>query len=285
MFDIGNYNELVADEFTPHGLFLINESNPEKRILLPGVELSKMEIKIGDKLNLFVYLDSENRPIATIDKPYLTLFSFGYLHIKDINKLGAFAEMGIPKDLFIPYRELRETIRIGDNAIVFMYFDTESKRLVGTTKVDAVLSNEKIDLKTGEEVELMVWKRTELGFKLIINDLYEGLVFNSDIFKELQIGQKLKGYIKLIRPDNKIDVSLQKIGAEQIKDDAYYIYGELLKNNGTLPFSDKSDPVDIINRFGISKKAFKRAIGSLYKNHKISISETGIEILKKKEVK
>ncbi|MBX2985450.1 MAG: GntR family transcriptional regulator [Bacteroidia bacterium] len=282
MFDVGNYNELIADEFTPHGLFLINESNPEKRILLPGVELSQKEIRIGDKLNLFVYLDSENRPIATLKEPKLTLFTFGFLQIKDINKLGAFADCGLPKDLFIPYRELRESIDKDDFVIVFMYFDTESNRLVGTTKVDAVLSNENVVLTTGQEVDIMVWKRTDLGYKLIINDLHEGLVFFSDIFKEIRVGQKFKAYVKQIRPDNKIDISLQKIGSDQIKDDAFYIYGELLNNNGTLPFSDKSDPETIIERFGMSKKAFKRAVGSLYKNKKINLEENSISVIKKK---
>ncbi|MCK9481601.1 MAG: S1-like domain-containing RNA-binding protein [Bacteroidia bacterium] len=281
MFDVGNYNELVADEFTTHGLFFVNENVQDKRILLPGVELSQREIQIGEKLNLFVYLDSENRPTVTLKKPHLTLFTFGYLYIKDLNQLGAFADCGLPKDLFIPYRELSESVAQGNYAIVFMYFDTETKRLVGTTRVNAVLSNEKIDLTVGQEVDAMVWKRTDLGYKLILNDLYEGLVFHSDIFKDIQIGQKLKAYIKQIRPDNKIDVSFQKIGEDQIKEDAYFIYGELLKNEGKLPYSDKSDPDAIKERFALSKKAFKRAIGSLYRDKKIQIEEDSILLVKK----
>jgi predicted RNA-binding protein (virulence factor B family) len=267
--EIGNYNALIADEFTEHGLFLVSEHNPGRRLLLPGVELRNKEIKIGDNLSLFVYLDSENRPTATLVKPKLTIFSFAYLEIISIGKHGAFVDWGLPKDLFIPYSELDKNAREGDWVPVFLYFDDQSNRLVGSTKVDAILNREKPDWKVGQEVEALVWRRTDLGFKLILDNQFEGMLFTADIIKPIRVGDSLPVYIKLIREDNKIDVSLQKIGMDLVKDDAFKIYGMLMSNDGVLPYSDKTDPMILSEVFGMSKKQFKRAVGTLYKSGKV----------------
>lgn len=269
MFDIGNYNLLVADEFTPHGLFLINEKFPEKRILLPGIELSQKEIKIGEKILLFVYLDSENRPTATLKNPKITLFTFAYLRVVSMTNFGAFVDWGLPKDLLVPFSELEQSVQEGDYIIVFLYYDTDSSRLVGSNSVGAILSNDNMQLKVGQEVQMMIWKETELGFKVIINDHHEGLLFHSDVFQALRVGEKHTAYIKQIRDDKKLDISMQKIGMDQVKDDAFKIYGMLMEANGTLPYSDKTSPQELYKVFGMSKKAFKRAVGTLYSSGKV----------------
>jgi uncharacterized protein len=281
MFDIGNYNWLVADEYTSHGLFLVNESNPEKRILLPGTELSQKEMNIGDKILLFVYLDSENRPVATLKNPKLTLHHFAKLRIVSINQFGAFADWGMPKDLFIPYSELDRNLKEGDYSVVFMFFDTATNRLVGSTLIDAILSNEGNTLKEHQEVEIMVWKKTDLGFKVIIDNKHQGLIFHSEIFTDIDIGEQRKAFIKTIREDGKIDVSLQKTGVEKIKDDATLLYEALKRNNGVLLLHDKSEPEEIYKAVKMSKKAYKRAAGALFKSGKVILEKD--RILMKKE--
>lgn len=270
--EIGNYNTLIADEFTEHGLFLVSENSTSgKRLLLPGIELKKKEIHIGDSLSLFVYLDSENRPTATLTHPKVTIFNFAYLEVVSIGKHGAFVDWGLPKDLFIPYSELERNTREGDWIPVFLYFDDHSQRLVGSSKVDAILSREKPDWKVGQEVHALVWRKTDLGFKLILDNQFEGMLFMADIIKPVSVGDTLPVYIKQVREDNKIDVSLQKIGMDLVKDDAFKIYGMLLDNEGVLPYSDKTDPAILQSVFGMSKKQFKRAVGTLYKAGKVML--------------
>jgi uncharacterized protein len=281
MFDIGNYNWLVADEYTSHGLFLVNESNPEKRILLPGTELSQKEMNIGDKILLFVYLDSENRPVATLKNPKLTLHHFAKLRIVSINQFGAFADWGMPKDLFIPYSELDRNLKEGDYSVVFLFFGAATNRLVGSTLIDAILSNEGNTLKEHQEVEIMVWKKTDLGFKVIIDNKHQGLIFHSEIFTDIDIGEQRKAFIKTIREDGKIDVSLQKTGVEKIKDDATLLYEALKRNNGVLLLHDKSEPEEIYKAVKMSKKAYKRAAGALFKSGKVILEKD--RILMKKE--
>lgn len=276
MLQIGKFQELTIDRETGSGLFLRGAEETDE-VLLPGKFMPK-EFEIGQVLTVFIYLDNEGRPIATTQEPFLERDDFAYLYCSEITKIGAFMDIGIDKELLVPFSNQARTIEEGDWAVTYMYLDEKTNRLVGTTRFNGILSNKDVQLARGEKVDLIVSHFTELGANVIINKAHTGLVFKDQIFEDLREGDKLPGYIKRVREDGKIDVLLSPEGYKSIEPNAQYLYEELQENDGFLPVHDKSDPEKIQELLGLSKKSFKKAVGALYKDRKIELTPKGIKL-------
>ncbi len=274
--NIGALNRLKIARFTPQGAYL--EDREGNDVLLP-TKYVPPNIKVGAELEVFVYRDSEDRMIATTLKPHIEINQFGYLRVKDVNKFGAFLDWGIEKDLMVPFREQIGKMQKGSSYLVYLYLDSKTKRLVATQKVQSRFESAEIDLKVGEEVNLLIAGDTELGINVVINNRYKGLVFSNEIFTDLLPGDRTKGYIKNIRPDKKIDVSLQKVGLEHLEAGAASIYQALESNKGFLALTDKSSPEEIQFHLQMSKKTFKRSLGILYKKRLVKLVDDGIKKL------
>ncbi|MFH1001343.1 MAG: S1-like domain-containing RNA-binding protein, partial [Bacteroidota bacterium] len=262
MIIIGEYNLLTIDRIVSPGAFLVDEEGND--ILLPNKYLPSNPV-IGDKINVFVYNDSEDRIIATTLTPKITLNEFAFLRVKDINRIGAFMDWGLEKDLLVPFSEQNQKMQIDRWYVIRLLLDTKTNRLLGSNKLSKFLEAEYISVEVGEEVDLIVTEKTDIGFQVIINHAHRGLVYDSEIFRELNIGDVLKGYVKLIREDGKIDIILQKIGFENIEPSGQQILEQLKQSSGYLQLSDKSAPEAIYSVLKMSKKTFKKAIGGLYK--------------------
>jgi len=275
MLTLGEYHNLKIDRDTPPGLFLKNEEEDE--VLLPN-KYKPSAFEIGDEIKVFVYLDHDERPVATTLTPKVKLDEFAVLKCVDVSNYGAFLDWGLEKHLFVPFAEQAYKMEIGGKYLIFCYLDEESQRLVASSKVNHYVDNSVLTVSEFEEVDLIVTNKTELGYNMIINDIHLGLLYHDEVFENFQTGDRLKGYIKKIRKDNKIDLTLSKFGYKSIEPNAQKVYDILNENDGYLAFHDKSDPKDIYNTFKMSKKAFKKAIGSLYKDKQI-------EILKGKGIK
>lgn len=273
---IGAYNQLVVDRFTPPGAYLLDDQGND--VLLPTKYIPG-NCKKGDELEVFVYLDSEDRPVATTLSPFLTVGDFACLKVKQVNRFGAFMDWGIEKDLMVPFREQIGKMVEGNSYIIYLYLDEKTQRLVGTQKIQPYLETEEIQLSEGEEVDLLIADSTSLGVNVIINNRYKGLIFESELFKDLLIGDKSKGYVKQVRPDKKIDVSLRPSGIENLELGASKIISLLEQEDGFLPLTDKSDPTEIQFHLEMSKKNFKRSLGILYKKRLVVIEEKGIRKL------
>ncbi len=273
MIQLGSYNTLRILRSTRVGLFLGDEDGTE--VLLPNKYVPQ-DFEIDDTIRVFCYLDHEERPIATTLEPFVLRDGFASLLVKEVGTFGAFLDWGLEKHLLVPYREQRTPMEEGKSYLVHCYLDQESFRLVGSSRLNRFLSNDDLDLKVNEEVALKIYRKTPLGWEVVINDKHLGLIFDSDVFRPLHSGEKLTGYIKQVRPDNKLDVALQPIGASMLEPTASQIYEKLKANNGFLPLHDKSSPEEIKAALHLSKKAFKKGIGGLYKAKKILIKEDGI---------
>ena len=278
MIEIGKFNTLKILRETDPGLYLAEDEHSEEVILLPH-KYKPDQFEIGNPIRVFVYLDNEERPIATTLEPYVQLGQFAYLHCADVNKFGAFMDWGLEKQLFIPFKEQARPMKVGNWYIVYLYLDDKTNRLVGSSKTNQFLQNEKLTIKIFDEVDILVTHLTEKGANVIINGLHKGLIYRDDIFEDIRTGDRIKAYIKKIRNDNKIDVVLQTPGYKSIEPNAQYILDELKTAGGFLPLHDKSSPEEIKNVLGISKKSFKKAIGNLFKNKQILIKDDGIELL------
>jgi len=278
MVALGDYNELKIAREVDFGVYLASEDGD---ILLPAKYVPQ-GAKVGDKVRVFVYRDSEDRMIATNLAPYATVGEFACLTCKDVTPFGAFLDWGLEKDLLVPLHNQKDKMQLGRKYCVYLYLDESSDRVVATTKLGKHLHNHDIPLAQGEEVDLLVAGFTEIGIKVIINNAYMGILFKNEVFRQLRLGDRTTGYIKQIRPDNKIDVSLRKPGTTQKaeSDDASEkILRVLGQGSGWLPLSDNSSPEDIYQTLGMSKKTFKRAIGSLYKAGKIKLEEDSIRLV------
>ncbi|MFT5892372.1 MAG: putative RNA-binding protein (virulence factor B family) [Dokdonia sp.] len=279
MLEIGKYHTMRIDRETEPGLFLSNEAGDD--VLLPNKYVPE-EYKIWDELNVYVYLDHEERPVATTLKPYIELNSFGFLRCTTVSKIGAFLDWGLEKELFVPFAQQARPMKVGSWYIVYMYLDEKTNRLAATSKTIKYLSNElnvsedEDTLKKFDKVNVLISHITDRGANAIINSKYKGLIYKEDIFEDIRTGDQLEGWVKKIRPDGKIDIVLQEEGYKSIEPNAQYIYEELTANDGFLPLHDKSAPEDIQTQLGLSKKSFKKAIGTLYRDKKILIKEDGI---------
>ncbi|AWA30531.1 GntR family transcriptional regulator [Flavobacterium magnum] len=279
MIEIGKYNTLQILRSTKVGLFL-GENADAEGILLPNKYVPE-QYEIGDMIAVFVYLDHEQRPVATTLEPYITLHEFALLRVSYVNKTGAFLDWGLEKDILVPFREQARPMEKGKRYLVHLYLDDKTNRLVASSKINQFLSNETLTVAVGDEVNLIVSHITDLGINVIINEKHKGLLYKNEVFEEgVRTGDHAIGYIKLIRPDNKIDVSLEKPGYEKIESNAQKILDELkASRGGFLRLNDSSDPEDIKTVLQMSKKTFKQSIGALYKQKLIDIKEDGIYLL------
>ena len=275
MLQLGKFQELTILRETDPGLFL--GDNEDNEVLLPH-RYKPEEYKIGETVNVFLYLDNEERPIATTDKPFISLNEFAYLHCSAVTKYGAFMDWGLVKQLFVPFKEQARPMKKGKWYIVYLYLDEQTNRLVGSSKTNKFLDNESIDLVKYDEVDILVSHITDKGANAIINGKYKGLIYLEDIFEDIRTGDKMKAFVKKVRSDKKIDLVLHAEGYRSIEPNANYLMDELKAAGGFLPFHDKTDPETIKNELGLSKKSFKRAIGSLYKDKQIVITKDGIEM-------
>ncbi len=279
MLEIGRMNKLIALRSTSVGYFL-GEPNghPDDDLLLPN-KYVPANLALDDEIDVFIYTDSEDRPIATTLTPAIQRGEFGYLEVVAITGVGAFLDWGLEKDLLVPYREQAEEMVVGKWYVVFLYLDENTGRLVASNKLNKFLDDEGYELDEGKAVDLLVYERTDLGLNVIVDNRYRGLVYANEIFKPLRIGNRLPGYVKRIRDDYRIDISLQQPGYAGIEPNAQRILDMLKTRNGFLPLTDASDPQTIYRTLEMSKKTFKKAIGALYRERKIVLKSDGIQLL------
>jgi predicted RNA-binding protein (virulence factor B family) len=283
MLEIGKYNTLTILRDTKVGLFLGDpENDPDgvHDVLLPNKYVPKV-FEIGEELIVFVYLDHEQRPVATTLVPYILLNEFALLRVNYINNVGAFMDWGMEKDILVPFKEQARPMEKGKRYLVYLYLDKQTNRLVASSKTNQFLSNDQLTVEKGEEVDLIVSHITDMGINVIINEQHKGLLYKDEVYDDsIRTGDRMRGYIKNIRPDNKIDVALQPQGVESIEPNADKILSELRASRGFLRLNDNSHPEDIKTVLKMSKKSFKKAIGSLYKEKLIEIKEDGIYLVK-----
>jgi len=273
MIALGTYNTLEILRDTSVGLFLGDGKGND--ILLPNKYVPET-YELGDSLTVFCYLDHSERPVATNLEPEILVNEFQLLKVVEVNEFGAFMDWGLEKHLLVPFREQRNKMQEGHWYVVYCYLDPQSNRLVASNKIDKFLNNDTLSVQEGDIVELVVTRQTDLGYEVIINNSHKGLVYANEIFKKISVGDNTKGVIKKIRPDNKVDVSLQPLGEKVLEPAANKIYEQLLAHGGFLGLHDKSDPELIKAELQMSKKTFKKGIGTLYKARKIEIKGDGI---------
>jgi predicted RNA-binding protein (virulence factor B family) len=275
MIKTGQKNKLKAVRYTPSGWYLADEENQE--VLLPNKYAGA--VKAGDVLDVFIYTDSEDRIIATTLQPLAEANTFAYLKVKSVSPIGAFLDWGLEKDLLVPFREQLVPMHENEYYVVRVYLDVKSQRLAASTKISKFLANDEIALAEGEEVQVMVFGKSGLGFKVIINDKHEGLIYQNEVFRPIETGQRFKAFIKMIRADKKIDVTLQKAGFEHVNSFTTTILEYLQKHQGFLALTDQSSPDEIASLLNMSKKNFKKSVGVLYKQQKIQLHHDGIYLV------
>ena len=273
MIEIGNYNTLKINRKTSIGLYLSDSDG--NSVLLPN-KYVPADYTMDRDLQVFCYLDHEERPIATTLKPFIKRNEFGFLRVAAVNEVGAFLDWGLEKHLLVPFREQQVPMIEGQWYVVFCYMDSKSFRLVASGRLKRFFDNKDLKLTRGEQVDLLATRRTDLGWEVVVNQKHKGLIYESDIFQTIAIGDRLIGYVKKIREDNNLDVSLEPLGHLKLEPSAQKIYDKLIENDGKLELHDRSDPLDIKSQLQMSKKTFKKAIGILYKSRKIEIKEDGI---------
>lgn len=276
MIHLGQTNTLEIIREAVQGLYIADEEGNE--VLLPNRYVPE-NFKIWEKINVFVYLDNEERPVATTDMPYLQLHDFAVLRCNQVTDYGAFLDWGLVKELFCPFKEQAFKMKPGGWYLVYCYMDEKTNRLVASSKTNQFLDNKELTVAEFEEVDVIVSHPSEIGMNVIVNKTHTGLIYQDAIFQDLSIGDKLKGFVKKIRPGNKLDISLGQIGYRNIEPNAELILNELRDNAGFLNLTDKSDPEAIKEQLQMSKKNFKKAVGSLYKQKQIEIKTDGIYLV------
>lgn len=276
MVAIGKRNKLEVVKLVDFGVYLDGDQYDD--ILLPKRYVPK-DTELGDVLDVFIYLDSEDKLIATTLTPKVMLNELARLKVVSVTSAGAFLDWGLPKDLFVPFSEQQQTMEEGRSYMVYVFMDEETERLAGSSKLNRYIGKGTHSLQRGDKVELVVTQRTDLGYVAAIDYTQWGVLFHSELFRPLRIGQKISGYIKRVRDDGKIDLSLQKIGYDKVDDLSKKIINVLRAEGGFLPLSDKSPASAIYEKFGVSKNAFKMTIGTLYKQRKIVIKREGISLV------
>ena len=273
MVKMGDYNVMKVIKEKSMGVFL---DDGDEGILLPK-RFVPPNTRIGDELKVFLYHDGEDRPIATTQKPFGKLGDIVKLKAVAVTNQGAFLDWGLMKDLFIPKSKIKNYMIPNGEYLVKIVMDEKTGRLAATEKLEAFLSNENLTVKEKDTVDLIVYRRTDIGYEVIINNIHKGVLHNNEIYRNIAIGDRFPGFIKNILPENKIDVAAGKHGYNRVEDETEKIIRLLNENDGYLPYNDKSSPEDIYSFFGMSKKTFKMATGNLYKQHKISFTKTGIQ--------
>ena len=273
MIEIGKYHDLEIIREAEQGIYLADKTGNE--VLLPNRYLPE-QFKIWETIRVFVYLDNEERLVAVTDKPYMTKGDFALLRCNAVTDFGAFLDWGMLKELFCPFKEQAFKMKKGGWYLVYCYQDDKTGRLVASSKTNRFLDNSNLSVSVNEEVDIIVSHPSEFGMNVIVNNKHSGLIYKDDIYKDLHIGDRHKAYIKKVRQDNKLDISLSQIGYRNIEPTSQIILDALNDNSGFLPLHDKSDPEQIKAELQMSKKAFKKAIGSLYKARQIEIKTDGI---------
>ena len=270
---LGHYNRLEVIKELDFGLYLDGYDGEE--ILIPRVYVPE-GTQIGDFLEVFIYRDSEDRLIATTLKPYATVGEFAYLKVKDVSKLGVFLNWGLMKDLLVPFGEQTHKMGLGRSYLVYIYIDEESERIVASAKLDKFLENDSSKFTEGQEVSIIPYEYTDLGIKALIDKRVIGVIYKSEVFQDVVLGEVTKGFIKKIRTDTKIDLALVKQGYERIDNVKSQIYDLLVSKEGFLPYTDKTDSEIIYRDLQMSKKDFKKAIGGLYRDGKVKLQDDEI---------
>ncbi|RXJ85991.1 DNA-binding protein [Arcobacter cloacae] len=267
---VGELNTLVVNRVSEPGIYLISDDQTE--VLLPNAYVNK-SMEIGSFLDVFIYTDSEDRLVATTLKPYVYLYEFAFLEVVDNMKFGSFVDIGLPKHILVPKNKQKGTFEVGKRKVLQLLLDEKTNRLIASEKYE--LLKEIKDLEKNAEVEIILYSKTPLGYKVIVNNSYEGMIYHTEIFENLKIGDKRRAYIKQIRADNKLDISLQKIGVKPSGDKVFDI---LVQSGGKLDFTYKSEADEIKEKFGLSKKAFKASLTKLIAEGKIILEESCIRV-------
>lgn len=278
MIKLGHNNKLRVGRFVDFGAYLTDDEGAE--ILLPARYVSD-DLAVGDEIDVFVYKDSEDRPVATTDVPYVEVGQFAFLQVVAVNKVGAFLDWGLPKDLLVPFSEQKARMQQGGIYLVYVYLDNESGRIVASAKVEKYLGNLIPDYKPGQRVEALVWEHTPIGYKVIVDNLFQGMLYQNELYRPVEIEETVDAYVKMVRPDGKIDLTLGDKAVNRVRELSDEIMERLKNSGGSLPYGDKSSPDDIKAEFKCSKRDFKQAIGRLYKEHRIVIDGDNIALAEK----
>ena len=274
--NVGQFNLMRVDRKVDFGFYM---DDGAEGILLPK-RFVPSGLQVDDTISVFVYHDSDNRLIATTQEPFAVVGDIAALKVVAITKQGAFLDWGLMKDLFVPVSQQLSSMRLGGKYLVKLYLDKQTGRVAATEKIDNQISNDILTVKEGEKVKLQVYRESEIGYVVIVNQVHQGLVYKNEVFTHLHIGQMIEeGFVKKIREDNKLDIGIGKQGVEKLDDDQVKLIQLLKLHKGFLPYHDKSSPEDIYAFFGISKKAFKMNVGILYKAKKITIEDGGIRLV------
>ena len=274
---LGKFNQLEVVKEVDFGMYL--DGGEEGEILLPSRYVPE-DCKVGDMLNVFLYLDIDERLVATTLTPLVQVGEFACLEVAWVNEYGAFLKCGLMKDLFVPFGEQKMKMQVGNKYIIHAHIDEESYRIVASAKVDRYLSKETPEYQPGDEVDVLIWQKTDLGFKAIIDNKFGGLLYDSEIFQPLHTGMELKAFVKQVREDGKIDLILQKPGFEKVGDFSKDLLQYIKDHEGHIALTDKSPAEDIYAIFGVSKKTFKKAVGDLYKKRVVALEEKGIRLVR-----
>lgn len=279
MIKLGHWNDLTIVRFTDHGAYL--DGGDVGEILMPQRYVSR-DMRPADVVTVFVYLDQSDRLVATTETPLARVGDFAFLRVAWVNEYGAFMDWGLMKDLFVPFREQKVRMEKDGRYLVHIHIDEETHRIVGSAKVERYLQPALTrDYYRGRKVEILLWHKTPLGFKVIVDNAHAGLIYDDQIYTELRSGERHTGQVIDVRPDGKLDVSLQRIGKGRFRDFAAQLREELAAAGGHLPFTDRSTADEIAARFGVSKKTFKRAVGTLYRERAVTLSDDGIRLIRR----
>ncbi len=270
---IGKINTLEIDRITDHGLFLLSEEGED--VLLPNAYVND-DMRLGEEIKVFIYTDSEDRLVATTLRPQAMLDEFAYMEVVDVAPFGAFVDWGLPKDLFVPKSLQKIPLKVGMKFVFRVCLDEETGRLVGAHKFKKFIRDDVEELEVNQQVHIIIREKTPLGFKVIVNNLCEAMIFHNEIFEDIWVGQKKIAYVKKIRSDRKLDISLQPIGKPNTDTASHRVEKVLRENGGRLEFNYKSSPQEIKDRFGLSKKNYKRALTTLLDEKKITLDESGM---------
>lgn len=274
--ELGRYNYLEIVKEVSFGLYL--DGGDDGEILLPKRYVPE-KWEIGDFIKVFIYLDMDERLVATTQQPLIQVGEFALLKTAWVNQHGAFMDWGLMKDLFVPFREQKSAMEVGKKYMVYAYIDSDSYRITATAKIEKYMSKDKPNYEKGVEVDVVVWQKSELGYRVIVDNEYYGMIYDNEIFENISIGEKRKGYVKNVREDNKIDITLSKSQRESSADFETVIMDFLKSNGGRISLGDKSSAEDIYSTFGVSKKVFKRTLGALYKARKIRLGDYFVELV------
>ncbi len=275
MIRMGKYNELEIQEFVDEGAYL---GDDDQQVLLPTKRVPK-GAKVGDRIQVFVYRDSEDYPVATTEEPFATVGDFAYLSVVDVTQHGAFLDWGLEKDLFVPFHEQGKGLSFDDQRVFFLRMHEASDRIIASALLGRYFDYDLSSLRVNQGVNVLVYGFNEQGAHVVVNNRYRGMVYHNEVYQQLQVGDQLEGWIKVLREDNRLDISLQRLGHAATLDAKGVILQALDESDGFLPLHDKSDPKAIVKRLGMSKKVFKKAIGGLYRSKLIKISPLGIQKL------